>query len=73
MEREELEKLITAVKILPLRSTDKILIKIEDHISLETMERLKAMIQPWFPENKVIILPGGMDMEVIRVEQLTPP
>jgi hypothetical protein len=68
MEREDFEKLVETIKIMPLQADDTVVLKIKDDISKECSERLKKRMEELFDGRKVIVLAGGMDIEIIRPE-----
>ena len=71
MELEQLAKIFEAVKVLPFRPQDIIVIKVMQWL---TDEQRKLIQQTWrdlVSEQKVIVLDGGLDIEVLRKEERT--
>lgn len=68
MEMERLAEIFEAVKVLPLRPTDKVVIKINQAISSEQRNQIVPILEREFSGHRVIVLDAGMDLEVLRQE-----
>lgn len=68
MTPEQLAELIEKVKILPLRASDVIVLKVPGTISLATSEKLKNQVSTQVGGHKVLVLSDGLDIDVLRKE-----
>lgn len=69
MDMEKLAAIFEAVKVLPLRPSDKIVLKLSEGVTDEVIARLQAE----FCGHKVIVLTSGIDIEILREEaEITP-
>lgn len=69
MEREDFEKLIEAVKVMPLLPTDRVVLRLKETLSDEAREQVKVLCETIFPGHGIVVLDGGADISVIREEQ----
>ena len=51
---------------LDLQAGDLLVVKINDAISGETMQRIKAEVSALIPHHDVIVISGGMELSVLR-------
>lgn len=55
------------VRILRLQPGDEIVVKVTDRgVSTDDLQRIKSAAEELWPDNRVIVLHDGIDIEVIR-------
>lgn len=65
---EALRSILEAVKIIPIRPGDIIVLKIPSDLDAATVARLRSQAREAFKVEDVVILSGGIDIEVVRKE-----
>lgn len=66
MERADLEKILEAVKVMPLRPEDRVVLKMKETLSDEAREVVRGIAEALFPGHRIVVLDAGADLEVIR-------
>jgi RecJ-like exonuclease len=65
---ESLRSIIEAVKVIPLRPDDVIVCKIPSFLPDDDLAAIRDNLSEAFGGHRVIVLSGGMDIEVVRRE-----
>jgi hypothetical protein len=60
---------IEYVKKIKLGPEDKLLVKLSVQLSQKRLEQIHAQAQDFFPDNEIILLPPGIDLEAIGPEK----
>lgn len=69
MEMEKLAELFEAVKVLPLRPTDIVVLRTAMAMSDETRVRIKKIVGEALGTDRILVLSEGIDIEIVRPEQ----
>lgn len=69
MDMEKLAAIFEAVKVMPLRTDDIIVLRMEQEVTHEVADRLKASLREILGDRTVLVLGGGMDIEIVRPEK----
>lgn len=64
----DLRSILESVKVMPLRPGDVIICKVPAFLPAETAEGLRSNLSELFDSNPVLVLTGGIDIEVVRPE-----
>jgi hypothetical protein len=65
---DAVRSVLEAVKIIPMRPGDVVVCKVPSFIDDATIERIRADLSEVFEGHQIVVLSGGMDIEVIRRE-----
>lgn len=57
---------VRAVRILTLKPDDIVVLRTSQHLSLHVLERLREHLRRAYTDNKVMILDGGLEIDVVR-------
>jgi hypothetical protein len=68
MDLDQLASIFEAVKVLPLRPTDRLLVRCRGRISEMEIKAMREAFEREFPGHRVLVLDNGADLEVIREE-----
>lgn len=68
MEIEQLTSIFEAVKVLPLRPSDFLVVRTNRRLSAEQAAHLHAWFEDETGHTRIIILDGGADVDVLRLE-----
>lgn len=66
MTGEELFKLITDVKVMPLRPDDIIVLRTKHRLPPDAHQKILEYFKPAFGDHKVIILDSSTDLYIVR-------
>jgi hypothetical protein len=66
MTEKQIFDVIDSVKVLSLSPSDYLVVKSNKRLWNEQVIQLKESLQRMFPEQKIMILDGGLDIEVVR-------
>ena len=58
--------LIQAISILSVQPGDVVVIKSNDCLSLDAAARIREVAKSAIPENEVVVLCDGLDIEILR-------
>lgn len=64
------DQMIEALKVLKTEPGDVVVIRCKQHLTAENAEHLLGVAKSVIKNNKVAILDGGMDIEVLRQAEL---
>lgn len=67
---EALRSILEAVKVIPLRPGDVILAKVPSPIADSTADRIRQGLADVFVGHRIVVLSGGVDIEVVRREEI---
>lgn len=68
MKHEDLAKIFEAVKVMPIRPTDVIVVRCAARISADTAARVKEAVVEATGHRNVLVLDSAADVEVLRKE-----
>jgi len=66
-ERNDL-KLVGKIAAVRLRPGDVVIVKVKDHLSRDGAKSLEAYLKDYFPLNRILVLSGGISLQVAREE-----
>lgn len=69
MTEEKFHELIEAVKVLPFRSDDVIVLKFKQFLPSHVQRDIRDQVGRYFDNRRVLILDGDADIEVVRKEE----
>lgn len=71
MDVEKLAAIFEAVKVMPLRPTDVLVFRCPGMLSAEQAAEIRQRLEAAVPgDHAVILLEGGCDIEVLRLEHI---
>ena len=65
------DALVSEVKRLSVGPGDKVLVKVNGHASAASIESVREVLKPIFPDNEVLLLADGIDLSVAAVDSAT--
>ncbi|MFA6204490.1 MAG: hypothetical protein WC710_15030 [Gallionella sp.] len=65
----KLPEIFEAVKILQLQPDDVVVFRCDMFLSMDQRERIMGLLKNQFTDNKILILDGGADIDILREEK----
>ncbi len=59
---------VSHVRVNKLDPSDVIVLRTADRLSLSNIDRIRELVEPLFPSNKVLVLEAGADIELYQGE-----
>lgn len=61
----DVELKIEHVRVEDLHPDDVIVTRCDGRVSVEVLQHIRDALQPYFPDNKVVVLADGMELEIV--------